>query len=294
MNEEQLQQQFMQLLVQEAQKAGAKTEADVKAYIESLGKEGLQQKYQQFVQQMQGGVKAALGAKLEYFKKLKGSCPEGQELVYFKKGGKICKACQGKKMKKETENPIKDFKDKKNSKKLAKGGNTPQWKQKKESYNGWGKGERWRTQAHNMFTQMNANQRAAFDTDGVEGLSRDEVINMQKSLGFTGRMLDGKIGRDTIARFENKFGKLDYNNNNKDLIVGNYSPYLEEQKTLPQATVLVKRQPKPEPKPEPSYWDSFWGNFVKFWRSREGANRSWGVGGNGVTNSPVSRRGSMP
>jgi hypothetical protein len=43
---------------------------------------------------MQGGVMARLGAKLEYYKKLKGVCPEGEELVYFKQGGRICKACQ--------------------------------------------------------------------------------------------------------------------------------------------------------------------------------------------------------
>lgn len=39
-----------------------------------------------------------LGAKLNYIKKLRGECPEGQELVYFKAGGRICKACMGKKM----------------------------------------------------------------------------------------------------------------------------------------------------------------------------------------------------
>lgn len=32
---------------------------------------------------MQGGVLARLGAKLEYYKKLKGVCPEGEELCLF-------------------------------------------------------------------------------------------------------------------------------------------------------------------------------------------------------------------
>ena len=112
MNEEQLQQQFMQLLVQEAQKAGAKTEEDVKAFIEQIGPEKVQQMYQAFKQQ--AAQKAQLGAKLNYIKSLKGGCPEGQELVYFKKGGRICKACQGKKMNEDGGklNPIENFKNK--------------------------------------------------------------------------------------------------------------------------------------------------------------------------------------
>ena len=121
MNEEQLKQQFMQLLIQEAQEQGAQTEEDVKAYIDSLGEEGIQQKYQQFIQmiqqQQQGGIKAALGAKLNYYNKIKGNCPDGEELIYFKKGGRICKACQGKKVQKGGElNPIQEFKKKRKQK----------------------------------------------------------------------------------------------------------------------------------------------------------------------------------
>ena len=48
---------------------------------------------------MQGGIKAKLGAKLEYYKSLKGICPEGQELTYLKVGGRVCSVCQKKKMK---------------------------------------------------------------------------------------------------------------------------------------------------------------------------------------------------
>lgn len=43
---------------------------------------------------------ARLGAKLNYIKRLRGECPEGQELVYFKAGGRICKACMGMKTRK--------------------------------------------------------------------------------------------------------------------------------------------------------------------------------------------------
>lgn len=52
-----------------------------------------------FVQAMQGTqpgqqpVTAKLGAKLEYLRSLKGECPEGQQLVYFKQGGRVCKKC---------------------------------------------------------------------------------------------------------------------------------------------------------------------------------------------------------
>lgn len=38
------------------------------------------------------------GAKLNYIARLRNKCPEGQELVYYAKGGKICSACMGKKL----------------------------------------------------------------------------------------------------------------------------------------------------------------------------------------------------
>lgn len=38
------------------------------------------------------------GAKLNYIAKLRNRCPEGQELVYYAKGGRICSACMGKKL----------------------------------------------------------------------------------------------------------------------------------------------------------------------------------------------------
>ena len=56
------------------------------------------QKYIQAAQQqLSGGTQIArLGAKLNYIKQIKGDCPEGEELVYFKKGGRFCKACRKK------------------------------------------------------------------------------------------------------------------------------------------------------------------------------------------------------
>lgn len=64
--------------------------------------------------------KARLGAKLDYIKQSIGECPEGQEVVYFKKGGEICKMCAGKKMQDGGKSdPIKNFKKKKDTVKQA-------------------------------------------------------------------------------------------------------------------------------------------------------------------------------
>lgn len=69
---------------------------------------------QAIVQQMKGSRKARLGAKLDYIKQSIGECPEGQEVVYFKKGGETCKICAGKKMQDGGKSdPIKNFKKKK-------------------------------------------------------------------------------------------------------------------------------------------------------------------------------------
>lgn len=72
---------------------------------------------QAIVQQMKGSRKARLGAKLDYIKQSIGECPEGQEVVYFKKGGEICKICAGKKMQDGGKSdPIKEFKKRKKKK----------------------------------------------------------------------------------------------------------------------------------------------------------------------------------
>lgn len=72
----------------------------------------------QAIKALQGGTrKARLGAKLDYIKQSIGECPEGQEVVYFKKGGEICKICAGKKMQDGGKSdPIKEFKKKKKKK----------------------------------------------------------------------------------------------------------------------------------------------------------------------------------
>ena len=95
-NQQELQKAFMAYLIQDAQAQGKQiqSEQDLQRYVQELGENGLKAKYQEFMQKMQKGTMARLGAKLEYYKKLKGVCPEGQELVYFKQGGRVCKACQ--------------------------------------------------------------------------------------------------------------------------------------------------------------------------------------------------------
>ena len=63
---------------------------------------------------------AAHGAKLDYVKSLKHICPEGQELVYFKKGGSVKCGCVGKKLeegakvKKDATGAVARFKSGKN------------------------------------------------------------------------------------------------------------------------------------------------------------------------------------
>lgn len=71
-----------------------------------------QQARQQMAQQQSAGIKAKLGAKLEYINKLKGICPEGTEKVYLAKGGCMCKqkAKEGTELKSKKMNAIKKFK----------------------------------------------------------------------------------------------------------------------------------------------------------------------------------------
>lgn len=123
-NQQELQKAFMAFLIQDAQKQGVQlqSEKDLQSYAQQLGEEGLKAKYQEFMQKMQGGVMARLGAKLEYYKKLKGVCPEGYETTYYKVGGKICKQCQKAQKGTKVTNEIQKFRqDRKNFKKDMKG-----------------------------------------------------------------------------------------------------------------------------------------------------------------------------
>lgn len=98
MNQQELQQQIVQL-VQAAMQGNEEATQQINK-IMTAAKQGDQkaiqiaQMIQAVAKQMQGGsVKAALGAKLNYIQRLKGNCPEGEELVYFKSGGKVDCGC---------------------------------------------------------------------------------------------------------------------------------------------------------------------------------------------------------
>lgn len=113
MNEQQIKEAFMQYL---QQKSGAQTQQEFEAYIQQLGEEGLQQEYAQFMQMIQQQQVAArkFGGMLNYIGQLRGVCPEGYEMQFFKQGGQICKKCvQKAKMEdggKTPQNPVDAFK----------------------------------------------------------------------------------------------------------------------------------------------------------------------------------------
>lgn len=125
MNEQQLKKAFMQYL---QQKSGAQTQQEFEAYVQQLGEKGLQQEYAQFMQMIQQQQVAArkFGGMLNYVEKLRGICPEGTEMQFFKKGGQICKKCvQKAKMEeggKAPQNPVDAFKCGRKMKKKACGG----------------------------------------------------------------------------------------------------------------------------------------------------------------------------
>lgn len=131
MNEQELQQAFIQFL---AQKTGAKTQQELEAAIQQLGEEGLKQAYAEFMQliQQQQVQAAKFGAKINYIKKLRGQCPDGYELQYYKSGGQLRKKCK-KCMKKQVmqdggdlpQDPIDQFKcGRKMKKKKCEAGGT--------------------------------------------------------------------------------------------------------------------------------------------------------------------------
>ena len=113
MEEQQLQQAFLQYLMQ---KTGAKDQQQLEQVIQQLGEDGLKQAYSQFLQEMQQQqVQAAkFGAKLNYIRHLNDQCPDGTEMTYFKVGGKLCKKCMQRQQKEqeaeEPSDPIKAFK----------------------------------------------------------------------------------------------------------------------------------------------------------------------------------------
>lgn len=149
MNEQELQQAFIQWL---AQQTGAKNQQELEAIIQQMGEEGLQQAYTQFMSVMQGQQQAQAmqmarhGAKLNYIKSLRGQCPDGYEVSYFKKGGQLCKTCIKKQVTMEEggtmpSDPVEAFKNshkkiKRNIKKEGGGGDLPTAPRASDVYRG--------------------------------------------------------------------------------------------------------------------------------------------------------------
>lgn len=105
MNEQQLQEQVIQL-VQAAMQGDQQAQQTIEQ-IMSAAQQGdqqsiqLAQMIQAVAQQMQQVQAAKFGAKLNYIKQLRGLCPDGYEMQYFKKGGQLCKKCVAKQRKME-------------------------------------------------------------------------------------------------------------------------------------------------------------------------------------------------
>ena len=110
-------QQQVKQLVQAAAQGNKEASAQIQQIV-NAAKQGDQQAIQilELIQQeLQSLQMARKGAKLNYLKSLKGDCPEGEEVVYFQKGGTICKKCEKKKqetLKKtnSSSNVIEEFK----------------------------------------------------------------------------------------------------------------------------------------------------------------------------------------
>lgn len=128
---EQLQQQVIQL-VQAAMSGNQEAQQTIETVL-NAAQQGDQQAAQvaQIIQEVaqqlqQEQVQAAkFGAKLNYIKKLRGVCPEGEELQYFNNGGNLCKKCVKKQESDEKaeqlpQNPIDAFKCGRKMKKKAK------------------------------------------------------------------------------------------------------------------------------------------------------------------------------
>ena len=125
MNQQQgIEQQVVQL-VQAAASGDQQANSQIEQIMQAAqqgNQEAIQiaQIIQKVIQTMkqQKGIKAALGAKLDYINKLKGNCPEGEELVYMKQGGRVCPVCQkkaekaqkGTELEKKRQNTVKQWK----------------------------------------------------------------------------------------------------------------------------------------------------------------------------------------
>ena len=115
MDEKKIQQAFIQFL---AQKYQLKSQQELEAKIQELGEEGLKAEYAEFqkVISQQQSRKMMFGAKLNYIKGLKGQCPQGYEMKYYRDGGRMCAKCEAIKQQ-APQDPIEAFKCRRKTKK---------------------------------------------------------------------------------------------------------------------------------------------------------------------------------
>lgn len=127
MDEQQLQEQIVQL-VQDAMQGNQEATQKIQQIMQAAQQGDQQavqlaQMIQQVAQQMQQVQSAKFGAKLNYVKQLKGKCPIGYEMRYYKVGGKLCSECiKEEKESKRPLNTIDAFKCGRKMKKKACGG----------------------------------------------------------------------------------------------------------------------------------------------------------------------------
>lgn len=114
------QEEFLRYL---AEKTGAKNQEDLEKVISRLGDDGLKKAYAQFVQERQAR-KASFGAKLNYIRQLRGLCPTGMRMEYYKSGGKVCRKC----VEEKAGGPIESFKC---GRKCPSGKRSGKWSPKK-------------------------------------------------------------------------------------------------------------------------------------------------------------------
>ena len=121
MDEKKVQQAFVQFL---AQKYQLKSQQELEAKIQELGEDGLKAEYAEFqkVMTQQQSRKMMFGAKLNYIKGLKGQCPKGYEMRYYKVGGVVCPKCEAIKNQAAPQDPIDAFRCGRKMKKKACGG----------------------------------------------------------------------------------------------------------------------------------------------------------------------------
>lgn len=198
MNDKELQQAFLQFL---AKKSGAKNQQELEKYVQSLGEDGLKQAYNEFTKVMQSQAqKAAHGAKLQYFRDLKHKCAEGEELVFYKKGGSVECGCKGKVMEKGGEVKkastgtaiVDDFKKRK-----QQNNNKPQPQEKGVTYDS-------KTGKMRPATKEELEQRAKNRKDATQGKGEGNYVqpNAQNS-----KKVVKKAGAGCIAEFKKRFAK---------------------------------------------------------------------------------------